>query len=73
MDISSKTCMFSLLGPQADAVMQQLQAGALADAPHGSHTLLSFAGGCLAGWQLGLDMGRPPLLRQCFNSPPCLH
>jgi len=45
MDISDRTRMFSLLGPQADAVMQQLQAGALCDAPYGSHTVLSFSGG----------------------------
>lgn len=44
-DISSKTCMFSLLGPQADAIMQQLQAGSVCDAPYGTHTLLSFQGG----------------------------
>lgn len=43
-DISPKTCMFSLLGPQADEIMQQLQAGAIVGAPHGTHTLLSFGG-----------------------------
>ncbi|KAI3429808.1 hypothetical protein D9Q98_010121 [Chlorella vulgaris] len=43
-DISSKTCMFSLVGPQADQVLQRLQAGAICDAPYGSHTLLSFQG-----------------------------
>jgi hypothetical protein len=43
-DISSKTCMFSLVGPQADEVLQRLQAGAICDAPYGSHTLLSFQG-----------------------------
>lgn len=56
MDVSSKTCMFSVLGPQADAVMQQLQAGGICGAPYGAHTLLSFRGGwvpvwvCFAGW-----------------------
>lgn len=44
-DISAKTCMFSLLGPQADQIMQQLQAGAIVGAPHGTHTLLSLGGG----------------------------
>ena len=43
-DISAKTCMFSLLGPQADAVMQQLQAAGIRGAPYGTHTLLSFRG-----------------------------
>ena len=85
MDISSKTCMFSLLGPQADAVMQQLQAGGLADAPYGSHTLLSFAGGCLRWAGAGLWTGRAaaaacpqalpsqyfaPLQQHCALTPP---
>ncbi len=42
--MSAKTCMFSLLGPQADAVMQQLQAAGISGAPYGAHTLLSFRG-----------------------------
>ncbi|PRW61168.1 glycine cleavage system T [Chlorella sorokiniana] len=44
MDVSSKTSMFSVLGPQADAVMQQMQAGGICGAPYGTHTLLSFRG-----------------------------
>ncbi|PSC70551.1 Aminomethyltransferase folate-binding domain-containing isoform B [Micractinium conductrix] len=43
-DVGPRTCMFSLLGPQADAVLRQLQAGDVAGAAYGSHTLLSFAG-----------------------------
>ncbi|KAI7836281.1 hypothetical protein COHA_009869 [Chlorella ohadii] len=43
-DVSAKTCMFSLLGPQADAVMQQLQAAGICGAPYGTHTLLSYQG-----------------------------
>lgn len=49
MDISSKTCMFSVMGPQADAVMQQLQAGGICGTPYGTHTLLSFRGGHSVG------------------------
>lgn len=47
-DISAKTCMFSLLGPQADAVLRTLQADAVCGAPHATHTLLKFQGA--AGW-----------------------
>ena len=47
--------MFSLVGPQADEVVEKLQAGAVVGAPYGSHTLLSFQG---EGQGVGLGSGR---------------
>lgn len=54
-DISPKTCMFSILGPSADGLVQALQAGAIVGAPAGSHTLLSCQGaGCGCGLHAAL-------------------
>ncbi|KAG7670677.1 hypothetical protein Ndes2526B_g00461 [Nannochloris sp. 'desiccata'] len=44
-DITPKTVMFSLLGPESDAVMQELAAGdEIVGAPYGTHTVLGFGG-----------------------------
>lgn len=67
MDISAKTCMFSLLGPQADAVMQKLQAGAIVGAAHASHSLLSFA----SGWHLAFTKKRARRLASHSDLPCC--
>lgn len=44
MDVSARTCMFSLLGPQADAVLSTLGANSVAGAADNSHSLLSYSG-----------------------------
>ena len=71
--------MFSLVGPTADAVVQQLQAGALVDAPYGSHTLLSFAGEWVGAMgvmvvvvQLGDSSDGPPAAAAGATGP-CSH
>jgi folate-binding protein YgfZ len=44
-DITPKTAMFSLLGPESDAVMVELAAGDdIVGAPYGTHTVLGFGG-----------------------------
>jgi len=44
MDVSSKTAMFSILGPASDAIMTELQAGDLVGAAPGTHAVLGFGG-----------------------------
>ena len=43
-DITPMTAMFSLLGPESDAVMVELAAGDIVGAPYGTHTVLGFGG-----------------------------
>ena len=43
-DIGPSTAMFSLLGPESDAVMKELAAGEIVGAPYGSHIVLGFGG-----------------------------
>jgi folate-binding protein YgfZ len=44
-DITPKTCMFSLLGPESDAIMVELAAGdEIVGAAYGTHTVLGFGG-----------------------------
>eukprot|EP00242_Pyramimonas_sp_CCMP2087_P016441 CAMPEP_0198200442 /NCGR_PEP_ID=MMETSP1445-20131203/3454_1 /TAXON_ID=36898 /ORGANISM="Pyramimonas sp., Strain CCMP2087" /LENGTH=503 /DNA_ID=CAMNT_0043870513 /DNA_START=131 /DNA_END=1642 /DNA_ORIENTATION=+ len=43
-DVSERTCMFSLLGPDSYATLSRLQAGAVLDATPASHAVLNFMG-----------------------------
>jgi glycine cleavage system aminomethyltransferase T len=42
LDVSNRTVMFSLLGPESDAILLDLKADHIVGQPYGSHTLLEF-------------------------------